>query len=157
MAGSENTRTLPVTRRLLLAGAGLSALPQAAAVAAEEASPDAEFLAFAAKWEALQAEYHPLCLADAHRDRNEQLHQQRIDDLVDEMSDLEWKLCDMPVCTLPGLSAKAKILRSFIDLGPDGDGPQEDAYARDWFIWTLCNDLLQLAGVVPDSPPTPAT
>jgi hypothetical protein len=167
MADSEHIQSLPMARRLLLASAGLLAAAPAAALAAAVpacppqagaggaadcpasvvASPDARLLALVAEWEPLRAEYLVLGAADGARPDAEWQHEARRDELLAATEQIESELCDMPARTLPGIIAKAKVLRSFVPLGLGDAGPPDYADAHVWTTWTLCNDLLALIDV----------
>jgi hypothetical protein len=111
------------------------------------ASPDAGLLALVAEWEPLRAEYLVLSAADGARPDAEWQHEARRNELLAATEQIESELCDMPARTLPGIIAKAKVLRSFVPLGLGDDGPPDWANTQTWTTWTLCNDLMALIDV----------
>lgn len=136
MAVSENTRSLPVARRLLLGGAAMTALARPAA--ADAADPDADLIRLCAEHVVnirayndgparlvgvLDLEDHPLWLAYEHtRDAISAARPQSV----------------------AGMLAKIRAAKAEAQT-PKGDENPAGTMAAEW-AWDLVNDLLRLHG-----------
>ena len=142
MAGSENTPTLPVARRRLLAtAAGLAAALAPAAALAAASSPDAELIRLCGEFERAATPHHGPYSEGATPIEDDNERAEAIAPLSDAQDELLDRICTLRATTLAGIKARAKTLVLFVpDKAECAD--EEGGYVDERMIAALLRDLV---------------
>ena len=142
MAVSENTRSLPVARRRLLAtAAGLAAALAPAAALAAASSPDAELIRLCGEFDALQRRILALYPEGATPIEDDNERAEAIAPLSDAQDELLDRICALRATTPAGIKARAKTLVLFVpDKAECAD--DEGGYVDERMIAALLRDLV---------------